>query len=103
MHSTRKTICGKERADVLIFYCKDEAIAKEIKSKLAEDNANVNDLFKEMNADNSMTFSFMKEVYERGEEELLSRVAWKKGFAEVPNYKDRYVLIKFNESVACAT
>lgn len=87
----------KERADVLVFYCKDKKIADQVKAKLAADNSNVNELFKEMNADNSMTFSFMKDVYERGEEELLAKLDWKKGFAEVPDYKDRYVLIKFNE------
>lgn len=87
----------KERADVHIFYCKNKAVADKVRAQLAKDNSNVNELLTAMNAENSMTFSFMKEVYERGESELLDQVEWKKGFTEVPNYKDRYVLIKFND------
>ncbi|MBI1184883.1 hypothetical protein GC194_11460 [bacterium] len=87
----------KKRADVLIFYCQDKTVADKIKAELAADNSNVNELVKTLNANNSMAFSYTKDLYEEGQEELLNEVDWKQGFAVVPDYKGRYVLIKFNE------
>jgi len=89
----------KDRADVLLFYCNDKSIAENIMKNLAPDNSNLNDLYKSMNANNSMTFSYTKDVFEAGQEELLNQVTWKKGFAVVGDYKGRYVLIKFNEII----
>lgn len=87
----------KERADVFIFYCKDKETADKIEEGLKEDNSNVDELFKELNKNNSMTFSFSKDIFERGQSELLAEVEWEEGFARLPDYKGRYVLIKFNE------
>ena len=87
----------KTRADAIIFYCNDKAIADRIRAELKEDNSNLNELFKAMNEENSMTYSFSKDVYEEGKEEVLGLVDWKKGYAVVEDYKGRYVLIKFNE------
>jgi len=87
----------KERADAIIFYCNGKETADKIQEGLLADNSNINELFKSMNEENSMTYSFSKDVYERDQEEVLNMVEWKAGFASVPNYRDRYVLIKFND------
>lgn len=87
----------KKRADAIIFYCNNKETADKIQKGLLPDNSNLNELFKSMNEENSMTYSFSKDVYEVGQEEILDKVEWKKGFATVPSYRDRYVLIKFND------
>lgn len=85
----------KERAEAIIFYCRDKKVAEEIQSKLLPDNSNLNELYKTMNQDNSMTFSYVQETYEEGQEEVLGLVEWSVGFKAVENFKDRYALIKF--------
>lgn len=88
----------KKRADAVILYCNNESTAKSIKKKLAKDNSNLDELFKEMNAENSMSFSYSNDVFEEGENDVLNKVKWKKkGYRKVENHDGRYVLVKFNK------
>ncbi|MFY0672395.1 MAG: peptidylprolyl isomerase [Bacteroidia bacterium] len=86
-----------ERADVLVFYCNDKSVADEIKSKLSNDNANLNDLYKAMNEDNSMTFSYTKDLIEKGDKEVVDMVEWSEGYHAIEDFKGRYTLVKINE------
>ena len=86
-----------DRVNATIFYCKDKSVAKKIKKGLNKDNSNLQELYKEMNSENSMNFSFIEDTYEKGSEEVLDMVKWKKGYRKVESYKDRYVLIKVNK------
>lgn len=88
----------KKRADAVILYCNDEATAKKIKKKLAKDNSNLDELFKEMNGENSMSFSYSNDVFEEGENDVLNKIKWKKkGFRKLEDHDGRYVLVKFNK------
>jgi peptidyl-prolyl cis-trans isomerase SurA len=96
-NQNRQNYMWDERADVIVFYCNNEAVAIEIKENLADDNSNLNDLYKAMNQDNSMTFSYTKDVIEKGDKEVVDKVDWSEGYHVIEDYKGRYVLVKINE------
>jgi peptidyl-prolyl cis-trans isomerase SurA len=50
-----------------------------------------------MNQDNSMTFSYTKDVIEKGDKEVVDKVDWSEGSHVIEDYKGRYVLVKINE------
>ncbi|MGB0429398.1 MAG: hypothetical protein ACPGLV_02910, partial [Bacteroidia bacterium] len=93
----RSDYMWKERAEVVVFYCKDKSVADKVKGELADDNSNLSELYKAMNKDNSMTFSYTKDVVEKGDKEEVDKVAWEKGYHTIDNFKDRYVLIKIDD------
>lgn len=88
----------KKRADVIIFTCKNKTVANQIKEKLAEDNANLDALYKELNGgENASNFAMQKGVFELGDEAILDLVNWKKGYQEIKDHNGKYVLVKFND------
>lgn len=101
-NQNRQNYTWDERADVIVFYCNSEAVANEIKENLAEDNSNLNDLYKAMNQDNSMTFSYTKDVIEKGDKEVVNKVDWSEGYHAIEDYNGRYALVKINEIKASA-
>ena len=81
-----------------IFYCNNAQTAKRIKKNLKKDHSNLDDLFKELNAENSMSFSYSNDIFEEGQKEVLNAIKWKnKGFKNVGDFNGRYVMVKFKK------
>ncbi len=88
-----------ERADAVIFSCKDEKTAKKA-MKLAKKGMPSYEIVKKCNEKDALAVSTETKKYERGSNKLLADIDWAKGIYSLSGENDRVKFVQINEILA---
>jgi peptidyl-prolyl cis-trans isomerase SurA len=89
----------KDRADVQIFACQSEAIAKKLAKGLKKGKKAVEILMMEANAENALAVKQTSGKLEKGSNPALNAVTWEKGLKPVINLEGVWYVVRINDVI----
>ncbi len=91
----------EERADVVIYTCKDAKVAKALR-KAIQKGKGLNEINDELNETTRLNFSYEEDVLERSEKEIFEKIAWEEGLSENIEEQGQIVIVQINEIIPAA-
>ena len=86
----------EERADVVIYTCKDAKVAKALRKAL-DKGLDLNAINDQLNETTRLNFSYEEDVLEKSDNPLLEKVDWKVGLSENIDENGQIVIVQINE------
>lgn len=91
----------EERADVVIYTCKDAKVAKALR-KAIQKGKGLNEINDELNETTRLNFSYEEDVLERSEKEMFEKITWEEGLSENIEEQGQIVIVQINEIIPAA-
>ncbi|MDP4954391.1 MAG: peptidylprolyl isomerase [Flavobacteriales bacterium] len=91
----------EERADVVIYTCKDAKVAKALRKAL-DKGLDLNAINDQLNETTRLNFSYEEDVLEKSDNPLLEKVDWKVGLSENIDENGQIMIVQINEIKAAA-
>jgi len=88
-----------ERVEAAIFDCSNEKVAKSVK-KLVKKNLPDTSLYRKINAKDPLALSITRGKFEKGQNDILDKITWKEGVADLPKNGDRVRFAKIYKVIA---
>lgn len=83
------TYMWKQRAEAVIYECKDEATAEKARELVGKRKYTAEEIQEEINADGQELISYKEGKYEKGQNGVLDQIPWDKGLSFVIFNKDK--------------
>ncbi len=91
----------EERADVVIYTCKDAKVAKALR-KAIQKGKDLNEINDELNETTRLNFSYEEDVLERSEKDIFAKIAWEEGLSENIEEQGQIIIVQINEIIPAA-
>ncbi len=85
-----------ERATAIIYTCADKKVAKKLRASLEKGKSD-KEITDELNKNSQLNISYEEETYERGKNELLDSIEWKKGVSKSIERNGQVVVVQITE------
>lgn len=89
-----------DRLDATVYYCNSDSIAQVVKGllpKVAKEQITVDSLKKQVNAKSRLNLRIEQDKFEKGENDVVDGIAWKKGTVGPIKDGERHVLVVVHE------
>lgn len=85
-----------KRVDAVVYSALDERIVKDAK-KMIKAGKSPSDLIEEINKTSQLNLNYEKKLYQKGDNEIIDQVNWKKGTSDNISSKGRIYFVVINE------
>ena len=89
----------KERLDAIYFSALNEEIASRVR-QMIKDSIGIDQILEEINRPSQLNLKYEHGIYERGDNELIDSIVWKKGTSENMNFNGRIAFVLVNKVLA---
>lgn len=88
-----------ERFDVVIYSCKDDAVAKKVRDELKKGKLTDEKILELINKDSQLNLKVEKGVYSKEDKEVLQKSELKNGLNANVNFNNQVVFVKLNKTI----